>query len=563
VVVVAGALLWRTGSTSSGTVPLPTPWNAASGLLIAGATVVTMDDAHTVLPHGRVLIRDGRIVSVWAGPTPPDGVEVGGASVVRAGPQDLLFPGLINAHSHPDDNFLSTWLPPSSHAIPDAGKAASDPYANRYQWQGTPSIQRLVANPRGVLADPIGLGLHGEIVKYAEVAALLGGETAIQGASRDPESDSVLVRNIDNDVFDTRIASPRIEAISSIDGQALAVLQAGFQAGSYDAWLIHLAEGVRDGQRRPGDPVSSRAEFDVLKAKGLLTAATVIIHGTALERADFAEMSEAGAKLVWSPLSNLLLYGTTTNVYDAMAEGVSVSLSTDWSPSGSRTLLRELKVADVALRDGRILGGSRDQVADLSTDATHGRPGQEAEAALDRALVDMVTRNPAHALGWYDRLGSIEEGKIADLLLLRRPENPPAHGLPRTEYRDLIDASERDVRLVLVGGEPLAGDVELLTALKPGDVETVASPVGGYEKAVDITTEAPVPAGDQTLAEVQSLLEAGVAATIHPPPAARGPPPTHIAISRPGSRAVPPPASPMTSSVGCWPRTSVPCPTGR
>ena len=48
-----------------------------------------------------------------------------------------------------------------------------------------------------------------------------------------------------------------------------------------------------------------------------------------------------GAKLVWSPLSNLLLYGKTTAVYDALAAGVLVSLGTDWTPSGSANLLAE------------------------------------------------------------------------------------------------------------------------------------------------------------------------------------------------------------------------------
>jgi hypothetical protein len=43
-----------------------------------------------------------------------------------------------------------------------------------------------------VLGDPAGLGLAGEIVKYAEVGALLGGETAIQGAARNPESDRAI-----------------------------------------------------------------------------------------------------------------------------------------------------------------------------------------------------------------------------------------------------------------------------------------------------------------------------------------------------------------------------------
>ncbi len=88
--------------------------------------------------------------------------------------------------------FLPAWLPPSSHAIPAQGKAGTNAYANRYQnryqWEGSsatapPELRCLVANPRNVLAASSGLGLAGEIIKYAEVAALLGGETAIQGAT--------------------------------------------------------------------------------------------------------------------------------------------------------------------------------------------------------------------------------------------------------------------------------------------------------------------------------------------------------------------------------------------
>lgn len=523
----------------------PMPWGPAQGILIEGATVVTMDDEHAVIPHGRVLVRNGSIVAVWQGPTPPEGVEVGEASVVRAGPQDLLFPGLINLHSHPRENILHAWPPPSSHAIHSQSKAGIDPYANRYQWGGAgsptapPELARLVTNAAAVLAEDLGLGLRGEIVKYAEVAALLGGETAIQGAAPNPESDGVLIRNVDNDVFDQRIAEPRVRPIASFGGPALASLLAGMHSGEVDGWLVHLAEGVRDGDRRPGDPISSRAEFETLKAKGLLTDMTVLIHGTALERSDFGEMRAAptirsdgigdgrGAKLVWSPLSNLLLYGKTTNVYEALGEGVLTSLGTDWTPSGSRTLLQELKIADVALRDERLLGGDRELVPAFSLAGKEELERQQAEAALDRALVDMVTRNPALTLRWYNRVGSIEAGKIADLFLLRRPPQSPAHGRPPTVYRDLIEATEREVELVLVGGDPLAGAIELMSALKPGDHEIVASPGGGFEKAVDVTTTAPVPEGDEPLADFSAELERGLAALggdDPPPGGGPGPP---------------------------------------
>ena len=269
-------------------------------------------------------------------------------------------------------------------------------------------------------------------------------------------------------------------------------------AGLVDAWLVHLAEGVRDGDRRPGDPTSSRAEFADLKAGHLLTDATVIVHGVGLEPEDFYEMARApaapdgagdgrGAKLVWSPLSNLMLYGQTAAVYDALAAGVLVSLGTDWTPSGSPNLLTELKVADRALRDPSLLGGRRHVVPGLTVGSESEERGA-AERALDRLLVEMVTINPAMAVRWDDQVGSIETGKAADLLVIEAPPMPEETvGIPPSPYRRLIDATERNVALVMVGGVAQAGDVPVMSALKPGDFEAVVSEGGCFDKAIDVT----------------------------------------------------------------------------
>ena len=60
---------------------------------------------------------------------------------------------------------------------------------------------------------------------------------------------------------------------------------------------------------------------------------------------DFDDMKTAGAKLVWSPKSNVVLYGTTTNIPLARSKGVPVALAPDWSLSGSVNILDELRFA--------------------------------------------------------------------------------------------------------------------------------------------------------------------------------------------------------------------------
>src|SRR6266536_1463088 len=117
----------------------------------------------------------------------------------------------------------------------------------------------------------------------------------------------------------------------------------------------------------------------------------------------------------------------------------------------------------------------------------------------------------------------------------RVPSEPPPRSrllpacLPHTVYRNLIDATEREVELVLVGGDSFAGDTELMSALKPRDVEVVPSAAGGFHKAVDVTTTAPVPDGDETLAQLTSELQAGLAALggDNPPPGGGPGPPAN------------------------------------
>jgi hypothetical protein len=210
-----------------------------------------MDDNHTVIPFGRVLVRNGQIVAVWSGPKPPQGVTIGNASVIQAGPQDLLFPGLINLHDHPAFDMLEPWLPPSSDAVPAEGKAGTDPYANRYQWgasgsaTSSPEQLRLIVNAANVVNDPLGLGLSAEVDKYAEAGALLGGETADVGVA------GSLVRGVDHDAFEGGDRAGVEGGDASVEGVVGGAAGVDSPAGD-GAGHVGPEVGRRAGRDRPG-----------------------------------------------------------------------------------------------------------------------------------------------------------------------------------------------------------------------------------------------------------------------------------------------------------------------
>ena len=67
-----------------------------------------MDDRHSVVGNGSVLVRQDQIVAVWQGDEPPRGTPVDNAVVVDFGPTALIFPGMINLHNHPTYNCTPT-----------------------------------------------------------------------------------------------------------------------------------------------------------------------------------------------------------------------------------------------------------------------------------------------------------------------------------------------------------------------------------------------------------------------------------------------------------------------
>src|SRR5439155_26043084 len=92
-----------------------------------------------------------------------------------------------------------------------------------------------------------------------------------------------------------------------IKASEMQAVRAALDAGK-PAVVVHLAEGTTPSTRR---------EFKMLQKQELLRQGMVIIHGTALTADDFKAMAAAGVSLVWSPRSNMELYGATTKVMDA------------------------------------------------------------------------------------------------------------------------------------------------------------------------------------------------------------------------------------------------------
>lgn len=449
-----------------GGIPLSVVPGMAGRTLLRG-TILATSGAF----EGEVLVEGERITCV--GPSCASSPGANGASVIET--NGVISPGLIDTHNHIlfdvfDD---SDWLPARR-------------YANHDEWPNEPKYQAML-DVKQCLEDasqgkptwcPLtydGAGsLKCEMDKFGELKGIVAGTTSIVGLSGTTSACfSSVARTIDapqsglgQDKIQTSALFP--PSRSAADGVC-----SNFTSARTDAYLIHVGEGV---------DARSLGELDrlgtVSTTPGCLYAPqTTITHGTAFGAPELARMAAAGMKLTWSPASNVALYGSTTNIPLARAAGLTITLAPDWSMGGSQNLLDELRFAD---------GWDNAHFGNVLT---------------PKDLFAMVTVNAAAAVALADKIGTLAPGYYADLMVVPRAGQDP--------FAALLAARPKDVRLTMVGGKILYGDVALrpLVPAAPG-CETVD--VCTASKLVCVAEADTASKLGQTYAQIRAALEAAM-----------------------------------------------------
>jgi cytosine/adenosine deaminase-related metal-dependent hydrolase len=132
--------------------------------------------------------------------------------------------------------------------------------------------------------------------------------------------------------------------------------------------------------------------------------------------------------------------------------GVNVCIGTDSPATGELNILDEIRFAKDVYRQ------------------------MYNEGLDDRIIIEMITINPAKAFRIQDKLGSLEKGKLGDLLLVKGDSKKP-HGM-------LVNARLRDISLVFMEGKPLYGDSEFEYLFKDFDTQYERIKIDGKEKFI-------------------------------------------------------------------------------
>ncbi|MDX1733248.1 MAG: TRZ/ATZ family hydrolase [Halioglobus sp.] len=400
-----------------------------------------------VLPHGVILenysvaVSGGRIRALL----PRDEAEGIAAAQVFELPGQALLPGLINCHGHAgmsllrgyaDDEPLMPWL--ENHIWPAEGAHVGEEFVAdgtelaiaEMLRSGTTTFSDMYFFPNVCAATAARLGMRCQITFPIFDFASAWGQNADEYISkglalRDDLKHSELV---------TVVFGPHSPYALSYDKLArVATLAAELDTAVH----IHLHEtsgevllAVEEHGARP---------LDSLNAMGLIGPRTQCVHMTDLGDQDIALLAATGAQVIHCPQSNMKLASGTCPLDRLQAAGVNVALGTDSAASNNDlNLFGEMQSAAL--------------LAKLSS--------MDATALAASQALAMATINGARALGMEDQLGSVEPGKLADLIAvdLRGPETQPLYN-PLSQLVYACNGSQ--VSHSWVGGELLLRERQL------------------------------------------------------------------------------------------------------
>lgn len=367
--------------------------------------------------------------------------------------EGVISPGLIDPHNHLQYNSLPPW---------QVGAEFDD----RYDWQGDDRYDDFKDGFNDIKDAYVC-----EIMQWAEAREIVHGTTAAVGSSGNACIDRG-IRNLDEnaaashlDSFDLTYSSSNVtSSVEDGDGESY---NSKLANGSLDAVINHVAEG-RDG--------NVQDEVDYMIDMGMTGPGQVYVHATDASTTQLATLGLTSTGILWSPRSNIVLYGTTTPIEIADNLGVPWAIGSDWTPSGSIGQPQELACAEAWL-EGK------------------GSPFSDVE------LWQKVTEDAARLTGTDGVLGVLTPGAAADIAVFDYSKTP---------YRAIIGADEKTVRLVVVGGEAVYGRSELVEGLAahPDWCDTLDA--CGESRTYCLKGE---DSGDlsDTLSDVESSLEAALA----------------------------------------------------
>jgi 5-methylthioadenosine/S-adenosylhomocysteine deaminase len=407
--------------------------------------VITEDATHRIIENGAVAIRGEHIVGVGTKS------EIDAKFQPRHRldrPEAIIAPGLINTHTHAamslfrgiaDDLRLQEWL--EKYIFPAEAKNVSPDFVrwgtrlgclemllggtttftDMYYFEDVVAEAAKEAGMRGVLGQTI-LGFP---VPDAKTPAdgLVSAEKYVQRFRGDP------------------LITPAVAPHALFTNSDETLKACRTLANKYSVPLItHLSE-----TKQENDDIQAKRHMSptkVLDSLGVFGGRTLAAHCVWVDEDDMAILKQRGVGVAHCPSSNMKLASGAAPVVRMLELGIAVGLGPD-GPAGSNNDFNLFEEMDLAAKLQKVTR-------------------MDPRALPASAVLDMATIGGARALGMEKEIGSLENGKRADLIIVRI-DRPNAQPLYDVVSQMVYALKASDVRDVMVNGRPVVGDGRILT----------------------------------------------------------------------------------------------------
>jgi len=413
------------------------------GIVIKNGVVLTMNKTHDVIANGVVVIQGSRIIAVGAEDTIK---HYPGFKVIDAD-GGIVMPGLINTHSHLPmiafrglgedgikDRLFDFFLPleknklsreliynATIHGAIEFAMGGITTYADMYYHMDEMARATKKVGVRAVLGQTI--------IKFPVVDAPdpYGGlEYAvdfIKEYREDPLVTPALAPHAPYSVSKEKL----LETISISEEYKVPV-------------LIHVSERPDESNQLPGE-YKGKSPVYYLDDIGFLRKNVHIVHAIFLDDKDIEILERVQCGVAHNPISNAKSAHGTARVYDMINAGVRIGLGTD-GPMSCNSLNFFETMRSVALMQRVKYGNS-----------TLMRPEE---------IVEMATIGGARSLYMDDKIGSIEHGKLADIIII---ETKSPNMVPCYDYYAAVvfQAEPSNIIATIINGKVIMENREMKT----------------------------------------------------------------------------------------------------
>jgi len=416
-------------------------------IVITGGTVVTM--AGPNIPKGGVAIDKGTIVAVG------DVSGYRGKQTIDATGNAIL-PGFINTHTHvpmvlfrgiADDRDLMDWL--THYIFPAEAKNVS---ADFVKWGTRLAAAEMIQSGTTTFTDMY--YFESVVAAEAKRAGLRGvvGETLIDFPVADNktwEDAFAYIRAFVKQWKGDPLITPALATHSPYLVSRDHVIQARALATELGVpILIHVSE-TKNELAQVAEKQNGMTPAAYLDSIGFLGHDVVIAHGVWLTPDEIKMLAQKRVGVAHCPESNSMLASGIAPVVDMRKAGVNVGLGTD-GPAGSNNNL--------------------DMVEEMASAARFQKVTQMDPTVLSaRNVLEMATIGGARVLGMEDKIGTLEVGKRADVIIvnLQQAKTQPVYSV---ESAIVYAASGSSVVTTICDGKILMRDRKVLTVDVPAAI---------------------------------------------------------------------------------------------